>query len=463
MTGTHAPAAEVSKKVVLWVAMMSSFLTPFTSSSVNIALPSIAAEYSLDAVSLNWVASAYLLAAVTFLVPFGRLADIRGRKRILQIGVAIDCIASILCTLAPSGAWLIAFRALQGFGGAMIFGTSTAIVTSVYPARERGRALGFIGASVYMGSSAGPLIGGLVTEHVGWHGAFIINAMLGVVITALVLLRIPGEWAEAKGEKFDRVGSLLYSVAVLVLIYGFSVLPALWGFGMVAFALAGLSAFVLWELREPYPILNMVLFQKNRTFVFSIVTALINYSATFTAGLLLSLYLQYIGGYTPGHAGLILMTQPVMMTICSLITSGLSNRFEPRAIATAGMALTTLGLAMLALVGSEVNVPWIYASLFVLGSGFGFFSSPNTNAVMSSVERKFFGVAAGTLGTMRLTGQSLGLAVVLVLFSLYIGRVEITPANHSDFLSATKIAFSISAILAFIGIIFSAARGQAPK
>lgn len=455
-----ATTREVSKKVVLLVAMMSSFLTPFTSSSINIALPTIGAKLSLDAVSLNWVATVYLLAGATFLLPFGRLADIRGRKRIFQIGIVTDAVSSILCAVAPSGGWLIAFRALQGFGGAMIFGTSTAILTSVYPVQERGRALGLSVASVYTGLSVGPLIGGLVTEHFGWQGAFLINALLGIIIFLVVLLWLKGEWADARGETFDGIGSILYSIGMVVLIYAFSIMPAPLGFGLIAVALACLAAFVGWEDRQEFPIMKMELFRNNAAFVLSNLAALINYSATFAVSFLLSLYLQYIGGFTAEHAGIILIVQPVMMVVCSPIAGNLSDRIEPRVVASIGMALTTAGLAMLAFLGGNANLPWVIASLFVLGAGFGFFSSPNTNAVMSSVARKFYGVASGTLGTMRLTGQALSMGLVLLLFSLYIGKVQITPANYDLFVKTTRIAFAVSAVICFIGIFASAARGK---
>ncbi len=195
--------ATVSKNTVLLIAMMSSFLTPFTGSSIFIALPMIGTRLSMDAVSLNWVATAYLLAAAAFLVPFGRIADIKGRKAVFQIGIMIDIISSILCGISPTGGWLILFRLLQGCGGSMIFGTSVAILTSVFPAQERGRALGLSTASVYTGLSIGPLIGGFITQHFGWQAIFYLNAFLGFVISVVVFSRLRGEWSGAKGEKFD--------------------------------------------------------------------------------------------------------------------------------------------------------------------------------------------------------------------------------------------------------------------
>jgi EmrB/QacA subfamily drug resistance transporter len=458
MANQATPA--VSKKVVLLIAIMSSFLTPFTSSSINIALPSIGTKLSMDAISLNWVATSYLLAAATFLVPFGRIADIWGRKRIFQIGIVIDAVASILCALAPSGGWLIIFRVLQGFGGSMIFGTSIAILTSVFPPQERGRALGFSTAAVYTGLSVGPLVGGSMTQHFGWQGIFYLNALLGIIISVVVFTRLRGEWAGARGEKFDYVGSILFSVAMVILVYALSVLPALWGLGLLFLALVAFAVFLGWEARQEFPVLKVEFFRTNTVFAFSNLAALINYSATAAVGFLLSLYLQYINGFTPEHAGFILIMQPVVMVICSPIAGNLSDKVEPRIVSSIGMAFTTAGLAMLIFLGSGTSLVYILACLFVQGLGFGFFSSPNTNAVMSSVDRKFYGVASGTLGTMRLVGQALSLGLVLLLFSLYIGKVQIMPENYTLFLKAMKIAFIISAVLCFGGIFASIARGN---
>lgn len=450
----------VSKSLVLVIAGISSFLVPFTSSSINIALPSIDRELSLTAVALSWVATAYLLAAAMFLVPFGRIADIHGRKRIFLVGIIIDAAGSILCGLANSGTWLIAFRVMQGLGGAMIFGTGVAILTSVFPVPERGRALGINTAAVYTGLSVGPLVGGSLTEHLGWRSIFFLNALLGLIIIIAVLWKLKGEWAGARGERFDYIGALIYSLTLVAIMYGFSVLPAWLGGGLIFIGLLGLVAFARWEVRLEHPVLNIAFFRSNTVFRFSNLAALINYSATFAVAFLLSLYLQYIKGYTPEHAGLILVVQPVIMAVCSPISGSLSDRIEPRIVSSTGMALTTVGLVLLAFLGNSTGLAFILVSLVVLGLGFGFFSSPNTNAVMSSVERKFYGVASGTLGTMRLTGQMFSIGMTLLLFALFIGNVQITPEYYPPFLNSMQTAFIISAVLCFAGIFASIARGR---
>lgn len=451
---------EISKGIVMLVAAMSSFLTPFTGSSVNIALPSINRELAMSAVSLSWVATAYLLAAAMFLVPFGRVADIKGRKRIFLYGMAVDALASILCTVSKSGPWLIAFRAMQGLGGAMIFGTGLAMLTSVFPPRERGRALGINVAAVYTGLSTGPLVGGFFTERLGWRSIFLLNALLGIIVVVTVLWKLKAEWVGAKGEKFDTAGAIIYSLSLVALMSGFSELPSPLGFILLGLGAIGLVVFTILEGKLEYPIFNINLFKYNTVFRFSNMAALANYSSTFAVAFLLSLYLQYIKNFTAEHAGLILVTQPIVMVICSPIAGSLSDRIEPGVIASLGMGLTTLGLVLLAYLGSGSSLHYIEASLIVLGMGFGFFSSPNTNAVMSSVEKKFYGVASGVLGTMRLTGQMFSMGVTLLLFAVYIGGKEIAPAYYPVFLKCMKIAFIVSACLCFLGIFASIARGR---
>ena len=457
VTRVHEPPT--SKTVVLIVAILSSFLTPFLASSVNIALPSIADHLSLNAVSLNWVATSYTLSAAAFLVPLGRLADIWGRKKIFQIGMVLNAIASILCGVAPTGEWLIVFRVLQGIGSAMIFGTSMAILTSVYPQQERGRALGFTVAAVYVGLSVGPLIGGLLTQY-SWQSIFYLNGVIAVVTTIIVFLMLKGEWAGAREETFDFTGSTLFIIAMVVLVYAFSVFPNSWGFGLLALSLVTFTVFAVWEARQKFPVLQIDLFRTNKVFAFSNLAALINYSSTTGVSFLLSLYLQKIKDFKPEIAGLILIIQPVMMVICSPIAGNLSDKVEPRILSSIGMTLTTIALAMMIFLGSESSLILVFASLFILGVGFGFFSSPNSNAIMSSVERKYYGVASGAMGTMRLTGQALSMALILLLFSLFIGEVELSPAYYPAFLKTMQISFAIFTALCLIGIFASIVRGR---
>jgi EmrB/QacA subfamily drug resistance transporter len=449
-----------TQRSALLVATLASFLTPFMGSSLNVALPSIDSEFGMDAIALSWVPTSYLLAASMFLVPFGRLADIYGRKRIFSYGVVCYTMASVLCAFASSGTMLIAGRALQGLGGAMMLGIGVAILTSVFPADQRGKVLGINTASVYIGLSVGPFIGGYLTQQLGWRSIFLANIPLGILMIILVSWQLKGEWAEARGAKIDITGSVVYSLALTAIMYGFSLLPSASGAVLIAGGVLGMVLFVRLQDQAESPMMDTKLFRRNRAFAFSNLAALINYSATFAVGFLLSLYLQYVRGFSPQNSGFILVAQPVVMALGSPYAGRLSDRVEPRIVASWGMGLIVIGLLLFAFLNETTPIEVIIGGLVLLGLGFALFSSPNTNAVMSSVDRSLYGVAAGTLATMRMTGQMLSIGIAMLIFALMVGRVQITAENASRFLISVNIAFAIFALLCIGGVFASLARGR---
>ena len=440
--------------------MVSSFLTPFLASATNVAMPLIGKEFGLNAVALGWVLTAYTLAAAMFLVPFGRLADLVGRKKIYALGVCVNVAGTVLAALAPTGFVLILARAVQGVGGAMIFGTGMAILTSVYPPGERGHALGLNTAAVYTALSLGPVLGGFLVHAWGWRSVFWTSVPVAALALALALFRLKGEWADARGEGFDLKGAFYLGFGLAALMYGFSRLPSLAGAVLTATGLLALVGFVLYELEAPEPLLDLRLFRHNRIFAFSNLAALFNYSATSAVAFLMSLYLQYIKGLPPQKAGLVLVAQPVVMALASPFAGRLSDRSEPRLIASSGMALSAAGLLLFSLLGAATGFPFIVGSLVLLGLGFGLFSSPNTNAVMCSVEKKHLGIASAALGTMRLTGQMMSAGTTMMIFALFMGRVPITPPVYPQFLQSARFAFAFFSALCVAGIFASLARGD---
>ena len=448
------------KKVALMIAMLAAFFVPFMGSSVNIALPSIGKDFSMDAVALSWVATSFLLTAAMFLLPFGRLADIYGRKLFFFLGIVTYTLASFASAISPSGLILILSRGLQGMGGAMIFSTGIAILSSVFPSNERGKALGMTAAAVYLGLSFGPPLGGLLTHYLGWRFVFLIHVPLGLIIIILILSKLKGEWADAKGESFDLLGSLTYCISLTALVYGLSLLPDNIGITIALIGLIGLFGFIVWEYNSPSPLLDVRIFLTSTVFAFSNLSTLVHYSATFAVGFLISLYLQYIKLYTPQIAGMILMVQPVVMALFSPSAGRLSDRIEPRIVASIGMVMTVIGLFVFSFISKDMMLSLIILNLIILGLGFALFSSPNTNAVMSSVDKKYFGVASATLGTMRLTGQMLSMGITTLIFSVKIGKVQITEEYYQQFLVSTRMAFLIFSILCFLGILASIARGK---
>jgi EmrB/QacA subfamily drug resistance transporter len=455
------------RRVVLLVVTIASFVFPFMASTVIIALPSLGKELSLGTVTLNWVATAYLLASAALLVPFGRIADIYGRKKIFTWGVGIFTLSSLLCGLANSAIMLIGWRVLQGIGGAMLAGTSVALLTTVFPPKERGKVLGMIVAAAYLGISLGPVLGGVLTQHLGWRSIFFVGTLLGLLVFGVVLWKLKGEWTGAKGERFDFAGSVVYVLGLVALVYGSTLLEessGMWlGVGLIVGGVIGLGAFVWWEMRINSPVLDMSLFKNSKAFTLSNLAALINYGATYAVTFLMSLYLQYrpMNPFGAQDAGLILVAMPAVQAIFAPLTGRLSDRIEPRLIASAGMVLNTVGLTLFIFLNEETPLKLIIGNLILLGFGYALFVSPNTNAIMSSAPKTAYGVASATLATMRQVGMVLSMAVAMLMFTLYkIADVQITPEYYPLFQQSMKISFIIFAALCFGGIFASLARGR---
>jgi len=333
---------------------------------------------------------------------------------------------------------LISCRVFQGIGGAMLAGTVVALLTTVFPANERGKVLGINVAATYTGLSLGPVLGGVLTQNLGWQSIFLISVPLGLAVIGVVLWKLKGEWTGAKGERFDFVGSVIYCLGLVALVYGFTLLPAISGVWLIVGGVIGLSAFTRWEMRTRSPVLDISLFRNSKAFTFSNLAA----------------------GFDPQGAGLILVAMPVMQAIFSPLAGRLSDRIEPRLIASAGMALTTVGLIIFIFLNEETPLGLIIGNLILIGFGFALFSSPNTNAVMSSAPNTAYGVASATLATMRQIGMVFSMGVAMLMFALYIGRVQITPEYYPLFQESMKTSFIIFAILCFGGIFASLARGK---
>lgn len=450
--------ANTEKKAVLFVATLSSFFTPFMLSAVNVAVPSIGQEFAMDAIWLSWIPVSFLLSSTIFLVPFGKIADMYGHTKIFTYGVIIFTLMSIVQIFSNSAPMFIVFRALQGIGAAMIFVTAIAIVTSVFSLEERGKALGMTIAAVYLGISFGPFLGGLLTEHLGWRSIFLLTVPLGLITVIATFWKLKAEWAEVKTRKFDLTGSIIYGIAMLALIYGISLLPELYGIWAIIFGISGLCAFFWWETKIEYPVLQIDLFKGNKVFIFSNLAALFHYSATFSIIFLVNLYLQYAKGLSPFDAGLILVSMPVMQAIFSPLAGRLSDRIQPGVLASLGMGIDTIGLILLIFLNQDTHIGYLVFSLIIIGFGVAFFASPNSNAILSSVDRRFLGTASAILSTMRQTGGMLSMGVVMLIFTLFIGRVEITPEYYHEFVRSFRLAVSISAALCFSGVFLSLGR-----
>jgi EmrB/QacA subfamily drug resistance transporter len=451
---------KAAKRSALVIAALMSFASPFMISAINVAMPAIQEEFSVNAVLLSWVATSYILATAAALVPVGKIADIYGRRVVYLSGISLFTVTSLLCAFAGSVEMLISIRIFQGIGAAMVVSTGFAIITSVFPVNERGRAIGINVAAVYIGLSSGPFLGGILTQYFTWKSIFLTGVPIGLASIALIYLFLKEEWADARGEKFDATGSLVYCVSLVLLMYGISELPGMFGLWFIIPGSTGLVFFVYHEMKIENPVFEVRLFTENRIFAFSCLASLINYAATFGVTFLLSLYLQYITGLSPRAAGFVLVAQPVVQALFSPFAGKLSDRVEPGIIASSGMGLTVIGLLLLVFIRPDTPISLIVFILILQGLGFALFSSPNMNAIMSSVEKRHYGIASGAVATMRTVGMTISMAIVTLIFSYCIGNAAITPEVYGEFIKSVKIALIVFTVLCTAGIYFSSARGR---
>lgn len=457
------PQKNINPRLILYITTLCSFMTAFMGSSINIALPVIGIEFNADAIMLSWISTAYLVTAAALLLPVGKLTDIYGRVKFFKLGIILFTIGSLFSGVAFNTIILLIFRILQGIGASLIFSSSTALLVSVYPQAERGKVLGINTAAVYTGLSSGPFLGGVITHYINWRGIFFINALIGFILIFIALSNLKYELHETNNQTFDYKGAVIYILSIVLLMISVSLFPKSSGFVLLFISIVVMGIFYLIELKTPEPILNASLFRSNRTFTFSNLAALINYSATYAISFLMSFYLQSVKMLTPEAAGTILITQPVLQALFSPVAGRISDRTEPRFVASSGMLLLTIGLVIFCFLNKETGYFLILANLAMMGFGFALFSSPNVNAVMSSVERNNYGIASSTLASMRLIGQMLSMGIVIIIFSLFLGGEKISSANQEAFLSSLRTAFILFTILCFAGIFASLARGRIHK
>jgi EmrB/QacA subfamily drug resistance transporter len=463
--------------IVLLITSIGAFMTPLDSTIVSVSLPSIAQGLKMDYESVIWVPTAYLVALTVLLLSLGRLSDSRGRKPIFISGFAIFSVTSFLCGYASSGLELIVFRAIQGAGAAFIGATSTAIITDTFPSKERGKALGINTMSVYVGLSVGPSLGGFLTFAYGWRSIFYVNVPIGLLVIALALTKLKESPILGSRKGFDLLGAATFSAGLVAVLAGLTLGDSMgWGAPFIIGLLAAggllLVSFAATERRlGTKAMLDLSLFTSNRLFAVANLSALLNYTSYFGVSFFVSFYLQRVLGYDVLRAGLVLLVMPVCMALLSPVSGWLSDRFGSRGLSSLGMALIASGLLVMATLGLSSPSIQVIAGLLIIGVGMGLFSSPNTSAVMGSVERDRLGVASGTLATMRFSGQSLSLglmgAVVAsaasagLLSSLFIGGV--TPQLNvaaASFVEGMRRAFMVSAAIAVMGFFTSLQRGS---
>jgi MFS family permease len=436
----------------MFIICFTSFVTPFMGSSYNLALPDIAEHFRLNAVLLTWFSTGFLISTAIFQVPFARVADIVGRKKIFKLGLIGLALSTLITPFAPNSAALMALRACSGFFSALMFGTNIAILMVEVPLAGRAKALALNTVFVYLALAAGPFIGGILTHYAGWQSICYVSGGLCLIVWLSALVVFKDGAPEAKGERFDLLGSIIYAIGIVGIIYGFTALPHALGFVCIAIGIAAVIVFGIYENGLSSPLLDIKIFRSNSIFISSCLAALVNYAANSATTFMLSLYLQYIRGLSADKAGLILIAQAGIQVFSAMSAGKLSARHAPSKLALIGMSISAIGLASFSLISANTPLWLIIAQLMVLGCGFGLFSSPNTNVIMSSVERRHYGQASATTGTMRLTGQSFSMGIAAMAISIYMGQAKIVPELLGKFMQSISTTFTIFTAITALGI-----------
>ncbi len=456
-------AVRVSGTHVLLINCLATWLAAFMTTGINIALPSIQTEFRLSAVALGWLPLGYMLASAAFLLPLSKLADRYGRRLLFIGGVLVFGLSCIGLFLAGTYVQLMIFRVTQGFGGSMIFSTSAALVTLAFPPERRGYAMGISVAAAYLGQATGPIFGGIIVYNIGWRNLFLITGCLTFVALLLDLwLLRRAEWKEDRGPGLDRVGSVTYALALSAFLLGLSWVPLARGIVLFCAGVAGLVFFFYWESRSKDPLIQVSLYRHNRVFALSNLTALISYSSIWAMSYLISLYLQFIKGLNAERAGLVLIAGVALQFVISPFGGRLSDRIEPRWVASAGAFVCTIGLLLLSLLRADTPYWYIILALCLMGAGYGFFSGPNQSSIMGSVERRHFGFAAASISTVRMVGMAISVAGATLIMAAIVGRHDIGPSDYSNLLTAVRATFTIYTVVGALSVVASLVRGKMP-
>ena len=464
--------------ILLALTSVGAFMTPLDASIVAVALPKMGPLLRLSFAASLWVQAAYLLSIAVLLIPLGRLADQRNRVRFYLAGIAIFTAASLAAALSWNGTSLVLSRILQGIGGALLYATSAAIVTSVFPAQERGRALGINVMAVYLGLSVGPPLGGFLVDHFGWPWIFLVNLPVGLLVFLWGWRILPrpqgGSPTPARNRTagLDLPGAFLLALLLICLLVPLT-FASEWGWqslqvwGLLGLSALALAAFLAREKRAAVPLVDLDLLRQNRLFASANLAALLNYMALYAVAILTAVHLQLVQGRSAKVTGWIMLGQPLMQACLSPLAGRLSDRVGSRLLSTTGMGLVALGMLLLSTLGGSTSILPVVAALAVVGIGMAAFSAPNTSAIMGSVDRSQLSVASAFLGTMRVTGQALSVAILGGIAASHLGpggwrlllKVGGSPQASEAFAQGYRAAMGTGAGLALLGAWASSTRG----
>jgi EmrB/QacA subfamily drug resistance transporter len=464
---------------VVALVLTGLFMTTLDASIVNIGLPTIARAFGTPlSGTIEWVIIGYLVVASALLLTVGRLADMIGRTPIWMAGLGLFTLASVLGGAAPSLQLLIVARLLQGAGAALLLATGTAMLTDAVPPDQHGRALGLGALAIALGTSVGPTLGGLITEHLSWRWIFYVNVPVGLVAFIAARRFLPRGAGRSQG-RFDPIGALLLGIGVAALTLGLS-FGGEWGWasprllGTLATGVVALAGALLTERRVADPIIRLELF-RDRVFSSAIASMTLSMMALFSVGFLLPFYFEELRGFSTAHSGWLLTPLALTLAVVAPIAGAASDRLGSGLIAPLGLAINTVALLLLARLDATSTTWDIVWRLALAGIGQGLFQAPNTRALMDAAPATAQGAASGLLATARITGQALSVAVAGAVFlgmggsagaALIAHRANgghpsgpATEQLQSTFLDGFHAALTVCAAFAAVGALAALVRG----
>lgn len=447
-----------------WVLLAigtGTFMSALDTSVVNTILPIVNSHFNSDIATVEWVVITYLLLVSSLLPSFGRLGDIYGHKPVYIVGFIAFIVSSLFCAMASSIYTLIAARAVQAIGAAMLSSNSPAILTKSFPSRQRGQALGLQATMTYAGLITGPSLGGWLAELISWRAVFYINLPVGLIAMLLSIIAIPKDVKKEKREQFDIPGAIFFMGGLVSLLLALNQ-GADYGWGspiillLLAFSIILIFIFISVEKRQSKPMLDLSLF-RHRIFSTSVISAILNYICVYCVLFLMPFYLIQGRGLSSSQSGLILSAQPLAMAIIAPISGTISDKIGARIPGVIGMGLLSIGLFMLSRLYLQTPMTYIVFSLLTTGLGIGIFISPNNSALMGAAPFNRQGIAAGILATSRNVGMVLGIGFSGAIFTTIL-------AMNSDASISLNVAiqysFMAAAVIAFLGIFTTAIRGE---
>jgi len=440
--------------IVIAVSFITSFFAVFLSNGIIIGVPAIAQEFAMNNVIQNWVPTIFFLVVAVFTVPAGQISGKFGVKKTLLAGVILYLLASIGACLSFSTETFLIFRILQGAGVAFLNVSAMAMVVQAVKPQNRGKALGFTVTGVYLATSLSPVICGFLVQNLGWRSMFYFVIPFLVLCIILMVLKIDGEWKTYEKDKIDKIGSILYGIGILAFIYGFTTLTTTNGLLITVVGVILLIIFAAYELRQKSPVFNMHLF-KNKKFTSSNIAALCSYIAVMVITTILNYHFQYVRGWNAQMSGMILIITPIIMALMAPNAGKLSDKIHPQKLAAIGMGIATIAMVILTFLTKDTPLYLVVIAMILQGFGMGLFSSPNMNAIMSSVPPKEAPTASASQATMRTIGQTMSLGLLTLVFAWVMGSLELAPQYASMIVQASQTICLICTIACVLAVFAS--------